>query len=117
MYILENWHVVFDKNPAHEFVVRLRGDVYGNPAFRSGNTIHTSTIVGYREEGAALVVITNKRSEYLLGKPANAKPFALRRLIRHLQEIELLRAPKADQDLSETNANPEFNSSPPGETS
>jgi hypothetical protein len=116
MYILENWHVVFGKNPAQEFVVRIRGDVYGNPAFRSGNTIHTSTIVSYREAGVALVVITNKGSEYLLGKPADAKPFALRRLIRHLQETMTMRAPKVAQDLSATNANADLKSSTSGDT-
>jgi hypothetical protein len=115
MYVLEKWHVVFDKNPEREFVVRIRGDVYGNPAFRSGNTIHTSTIVGYREEGAAMVVITTKGSEYLLGKPADTKPFALRRLIRHLQVIKGLLPQSPDRDLSATNAFPESKSLPPRE--
>jgi hypothetical protein len=104
MYILEKWQVIMDKNPAMEVVVRLRGDVVGNPAFRSGTTIHTSTIVGYHEEGGTLVVITVKGSEYLLGKPADTKPFALRRLTRHLQDIKALLPSNPDIDLSATDA-------------
>jgi hypothetical protein len=88
MYILENWRLEFGKNAAQDAAMKIHGVVWGNPAYRSGKPIHTSTIVGYREDSDNLVVMTITGSEYLLGKPDPSRPFALRRLMRYLHDIE-----------------------------
>jgi hypothetical protein len=88
MYILENWRLEFGKNAAQDAAMRINGTVWGNPSYRAGKAIHTSTIVGYREESDNLVVMTITGSEYLLGKPDPTRPFALRRLMRYLHDIE-----------------------------
>jgi hypothetical protein len=107
MYILENWRLVVGKNAHQDSAVKIHGTVFGNPAYRTGNAIHTSTIVGYREESGALVVMTITGSEYLLGKPDATKPFALRRLMRYLQDIERFPPRCAVVDLSATDIDPQ----------
>jgi hypothetical protein len=103
MYILEKWCLVFSRNRSRGLMLRIRGKVFGHPTYRSGNTIHTSNVVDYRDDSGNLVAITNTGSEYLLGRPEATTPFALRRLIRHVQEIRSLPHPSTAQDFTVTN--------------
>ena len=92
MFILLNWHIIRQAGAPGFSVVRVGGQVYGHPRFRSGDFIRTSAIAGYRVEAEAVVVTTGSGSEYVLGKPLAAEPFARRRLIRYLDEQAALHA-------------------------
>jgi hypothetical protein len=60
---LENW----DVDPNYPM---LWGDVYGNPKFEEGETVHTSYISRYQlEDLKEGVVVETTYSTYLLGKP------------------------------------------------
>jgi hypothetical protein len=104
--ILENWRLVAGKTAAQDSAIKIHGTVYGNPLYPAGSTIHTSTLVGYRKESDNLVVMTVTGSEYLLGKPDAATPFAKRRLMRHLQDSERFPPRCPVQDLSATDVDP-----------
>jgi hypothetical protein len=108
MYILENWRPLFIKNEALNFNLNIQGAVYGNPSYLAGDTIHTSTIVGYRHEGENLVVLTITGSAYQLGKPDAARPLALRRLMRYLEEMEEVSAGSRLADPTETDIEPQL---------
>jgi hypothetical protein len=108
MYILENWRPLFSKNEAQNFNLNIQGAVYGNPSYLAGDTIHTSSIVGYRLEAATLVVLTVTGSAYQLGSPDAARPLALRRLMRYLQEMEQVSAGSMLADLTDTDIEPQL---------
>jgi hypothetical protein len=109
MYILENWRPLFSKNEAQNITLNIQGAVHGNPSYLAGAIINTSTIVGYRQEAATLVVLTITGSAYQLGKPDAARPLALRRLMRYLQEMEEVSAGSPPADLTETDIEPQLN--------
>ena len=86
MYILHNWKIVHRTNSSGRDSICIGGKVYGSSRFTSGEPITTSSLVGYRIDGAATIVATRNGSEYMLGKASASELFAKQRLIRLLQE-------------------------------
>jgi hypothetical protein len=83
-YLINNWKIVRHALPDGRVVICLYGEVFGNPRFKSGGPISTSAIERYKPESGS--VLTVNGSEYQLGKPDAAEPFARQRLIRYLLE-------------------------------
>ena len=86
-FILEGWSIVEQPFPDGSMAICLKGRVFGHPRFNSADSVTTSAITGFREEGDVLIVISRTGSEYVLSRPLNGKPFAKKRLMRQLQEI------------------------------
>ena len=86
-FVLEGWSTVEQPSPDGGVVLCLKGRVFGHPRFNSADSVTTSAIIGFREEGDVLIVISRTGSEYVLSRPQNGKPFAKKRLMRQLQEI------------------------------
>lgn len=84
MYRINNWKILRHELPGGTVVLCLYGEVFGNPRFKSGGPISTSAIARYI--AATDSVMTVNGSEYQLGKPDPALPFARQRLIRYLVE-------------------------------
>jgi hypothetical protein len=97
---LEQWRIVRRVNSTGASITCICGKVTGNPDFQSGTLITTSRISGLETVGDSMVVRTINGSEYALGKPDAAEPFAKRRLIRFVQESGNLVEEDADLDKS-----------------
>ena len=88
MNILNSWKTLELSTREGEVLLCIEGRVYGsNPRFPSSSHIRTSPITGYRFESNAMVVMTKRGSEYVLGKPDPSQAFAQQRLIRRLALI------------------------------
>ena len=88
MNILNSWKTLELSSREGEVLLCIEGRVYGsNPRFPSSSHIRTSPITGYRFESNAMVVMTKRGSEYVLGKPDPSQAFAQQRLIRRLALI------------------------------
>ena len=88
MNILNNWKTLELVTREGEALVCIEGRVYGsNPRFPSSSHIRTSPITGYSFESNAMVVITRRGSEYLLGKADPSETFAQQRLMRRLSRL------------------------------
>jgi hypothetical protein len=88
VYVLTNWKIVSCVSSSGAVMTGLRGNVFGNPRFSSGELIQTSTVRNHRIEFDSLIVVTRNGSEYWMGKPDPAESFAMQRLLRYLQESE-----------------------------
>jgi hypothetical protein len=97
MYIIHNWKVIRHALPDGVVIVCLYGEVYGNPRFKPGGPISTSAVESYRSESDSVTTVNG--SEYQLGKPDPAAPFAKQRLIRYLEQHS--KGPQSD-DFSST---------------
>jgi len=86
-FILTDWKVVRRSVSGGDEIICIFGKVYGNPRFRAGTTIHTSSLIGFRRDFESIVVHTRNGSEYCLGNPDPGEPFAVNRLLRALGEI------------------------------
>jgi hypothetical protein len=85
-YVLESWVAVEELCPDGTLALCLKGRVFGHPRFSSADSVTTSAIVSYREEGSVLIVASRSGSEYVLSRPLTGKPFAKKRLLRQLAE-------------------------------
>jgi hypothetical protein len=94
VYIINNWKIIRHVLPGGAVVVCLYGEVFGNPRFKSGGPISTSAIEAYKAKTDSVVTVSG--SEYQLGKPDPAAPFARQRLIRYL--IENAKVPATGED-------------------
>jgi hypothetical protein len=99
MYVLSDWRIVVARNAPEADGLCVSGYVSGNPRFAEGELVTTSVIRTYRLESEAVVVITRKGSEYRLGKPGSAEPFAAQRLLRHLAERSAEAGRNRDTDI------------------
>jgi hypothetical protein len=97
MYIIHNWKIIRHALPGGTVIVCLFGEVYGNPRFKPGGPISTSAVESFKADTDS--VLTVNGSEYQLGKPDPAAPFAKQRLIRYL---ELHAKPSQSGDFSIT---------------
>jgi hypothetical protein len=86
-FVLEGWTTVEQPCPDGTVALCLKGRVFGHPRFNSADSVTTSAITGFREEGDVLIVISRNGSEYVLSRPLNGKPFAKKRLMRQLAEL------------------------------
>lgn len=70
MNILDDWKIIHAKAPDDgRYVACIEGRVAStNPRFPGSSIIRTSYVVGYEMHDGAMLVITARRSEYLLGK-------------------------------------------------
>lgn len=70
MNILDNWKIIHAKAPEDgRYVACIEGLVASsNPRFPGSSVIRTSYLTGYERHGESLLVVTARRSEYLLGK-------------------------------------------------
>jgi hypothetical protein len=84
VYIINNWKILRHELDGGVVIICLYGEVFGNPRFKSGGPISTSAIESYRAKTDSVVTVSG--SEYQLGKPDPAAPFARQRLIRYLVE-------------------------------
>jgi len=69
MNILDDWKIIHAKAPEDgRYVACIEGKVASsNPRFPGSSVIRTSYLTGYEFHGDAMLVITMRRSEYLLG--------------------------------------------------
>jgi hypothetical protein len=91
MYILSNWTILEGRKPGGEVVMRLRGEVFGNPRYLAGGEVTISALHSCRQDGDAISVITRSGSEYVLGNPNPAEPEATTRVLQHLQAQSAVR--------------------------
>lgn len=101
-YVLESWVAVEEVCPDGTLALCLKGRVFGHPRFSSADSVTTSAIVSYREEGGVLIVASRSGSEYVLSRPLTGKPFAKKRLLRRLAERKC-QVLHADPKSTETN--------------
>jgi hypothetical protein len=85
MYRLSNWTILYCKTRNGGAVMRLRGEVFGNPRYTAGEEITISTLCSCRQDGDTILVTTRSGSEYELGKPNPDEPEAIQRVLRQLQ--------------------------------
>jgi hypothetical protein len=85
MFTLSNWTILYCKTRNGGAVMRLRGEVFGNPRYTAGEEVTVSTLCSCRRDGDTLSVTTRSGSEYVLGKPNPAEPEAIDRVIRQLR--------------------------------
>jgi hypothetical protein len=97
VFILTDWKIVRKQSSSTEEVVCVFGRVFGNPRFKSGTFIQTSALHGYRREIEWIIVATRNGSEYGLGNPDAAEPFAVQRLLRSLDEAKERETPNGDE--------------------
>jgi len=100
-FVLEGWTTVEQPCSDGTVALCLKGRVFGHPRFNSADSVTTSAITGFREEGDVLIVISRNGSEYVLSRPLNGKPFAKKRLMRQLMELKCRSMPN-DKHLTET---------------
>jgi hypothetical protein len=86
-FVLEGWVTVEQPCPDGTVALCLKGRVFGHPRFNSADSVTTSAITGFREEGDVLIVVSRTGSEYVLSRPLSGKPFAKKRLMRQLLEL------------------------------
>lgn len=86
-FVLEGWTTVEQPCPDGTVALCLKGRVFGHPRFNSADSVTTSAITGFREEGDVLIVVSRNGSEYVLSRPLSGKPFAKKRLMRQLMEL------------------------------
>ena len=99
VFILSDWRIVVARSAKGTEALCVSGCVTGNPLFRDGELVTTSAIRTYRRESDVVIVITRKGSEYHLGKPSLAEPFAAQRLLRHLAGLSREGARSRDMDI------------------
>jgi len=70
MNILDDWKIIHAKAPEDgRYVACIEGKVASsNPRFPGSSVIRTSYLTGYEFHGDSMLVITMRRSEYLLGQ-------------------------------------------------
>jgi hypothetical protein len=85
MYILSNWTILLRTKPDGAVMMRLRGEVFGNPRYEAGDLVTISVIRSCKQEDETLSVITQSGSEYVLGKPNPKEPEAVARVLRHVR--------------------------------
>jgi hypothetical protein len=70
MNILNDWKIVHAKAPDDgRYVACIEGKVAStNPRFPGSSVIRTSYVISYEMHDGAMLVVTARRSEYLLGK-------------------------------------------------
>jgi len=70
MNILNDWKIIHAKAPDDgRYVACIEGKVASsNPRFPGSSIIRTSHLTGYELHGGSMLVITARRSEYLLGR-------------------------------------------------
>jgi hypothetical protein len=100
-FVLEGWTTVEQPGSDGAVTLCLKGRVFGHPRFNSADSVTTSAITSYREEGDVLIVISRNGSEYVLSRPLNGKPFAKKRLMRQLMEMKCRSVPN-DKHLTQT---------------
>jgi hypothetical protein len=83
-YRLRNWKILYCRTRSGVALMRLRGEVLGNPRYVDGAEVTISTLSDYRLEGSDVLVITHSGSNYLLGKPNPDEPEAVNRVLRQL---------------------------------
>jgi hypothetical protein len=105
VFILSDWKIVLARRASGADSLCVSGCVSGNPRFAEGELVTTSAITTYRLEFDALIVVTRKGSEYQLGKPSPAEPFAAQRLLRRLAGLSL-ETQSRDMDIQTRAARP-----------
>jgi hypothetical protein len=68
--VLNNWKIIHAKAPENgQYLACIEGEVASsNPRFPQASIIRTSYLTAYEIEANSFVVITARRSEYVLGK-------------------------------------------------
>jgi hypothetical protein len=109
-YVLESWVTVEELCPDGTLALCLKGRVFGHPRFSSADSVTTSAIISYREEGGVLIVASRSGSEYVLSRPLTGKPFAKKRLLRQLSErkCRMLQADSKSTQTSRFAVTPEW---------
>jgi hypothetical protein len=111
MNILNSWKIIHSKMPDDgRYVPCIEGLVASsNPRFPEASTIRTSYLTCYEMQGASMVVITARGSEYLLATSKPSERFAesfLKSILPERQQAPQL-IPKFDPATSHVIALPE----------
>jgi hypothetical protein len=87
MYYLNNWTILEHIAPGGDVVMRLRGEVFGNPRYQSGGEVTVSALRSCIQEGDSISITTRSGSEYVLGRPNPGEADAMDRVLRHTQAL------------------------------